>query len=414
MSPRFHAVILAAGLSSRMGGFKPLLPLGGETLLSRAAGLFREAGVTEITAVAGHRADETLAEAGRLGLAGIVNPDFAEGMFTSARAGLAAVPDGVDAVFVLPVDIPLVRPATVRRLMERFAGADRTRALTPSFGSGAEPGHPPLIPAGLVPDILAWQGAGGLRGALEGLAAKSGRPPAEALELVPVADRNILFDLDHPDDYQEAIRRWQRRGVPTPEEAEALLDLQEVPAKGRAHARAVAEAALACARALEAAAARPDDAKEVAGDAALADLPPDSGLDHELILVSGLLHDIAKGQPRHERAGGRLLDDMGFFSAARIVGAHRDIAPEDAPRITERELVYFADKLVRCDRFVGVARRFQEKLDLFAGDAEATAAISRRRANALDMQRRIEAAAGRDVASILAEVMDVSEAGPCA
>lgn len=219
MSGRFAAIILAAGLSSRLadptlphGGFKPLLPLDGETLLGRAAALFRAAGVDEIHVVTGHREAEVLAEAERLALSCVHNPDFARGMFSSARAGLAALPHGLDATFVLPVDIPLVRPATLQRLQAAFSGQP---ALVPEFLG--EPGHPPLIAAWAAPFILEWSGEEGLRGALAALCAFAGCPGGPLR--VPVPDADVLFDLDRPKDYREALRRVARRGMPTAETA---------------------------------------------------------------------------------------------------------------------------------------------------------------------------------------------------
>ena len=363
-APRFGAVILAGGLSSRLGRFKPLVQLGGTTLLQRAKELFQEAGVEEIVVVAGHRAPETLAEARRLGLRAVVNEAFAQGMFTSVQAGLRALPPGLDAFFVLPVDIPLVRPHTLHLLQERFAAA-KAAVLHPLFEGRR--GHPPLIACRHAAGILAWDGTNGLLGALEDLEARFG-----AAE-IPVADQNIHFDVDAPEDLAEALLRYERRGIPTPAEALALLDLHQAGERGHAHGRGVARVALAMTRALNA---------------------QGGALDLELVESAALLHDIAKGQPRHEAAGAALLDSLGFDRAARIVAAHRDIPPEDAPELTERELVYFADKLVRGSERVSVAERFQQKLDLFAQDPEATAAIGQRLRNALAMQRRIQAATG--------------------
>lgn len=371
---RAAAVILAAGQSSRLGGFKPLALLGGETLLERAAGLLRQAGVEDILAVAGHRAPETLAEAERLGIRAVSNPEYASGMFSSVLAGLravAALNPRPDALFILPVDIPLVRAHTLRLLLERFAASrkappEQTPAVLHPVFLGQR-GHPPLLHAHRLPELLAWSGENGLRGGLNALARLHG-----AVE-TPVADENILFDVDDQPALAEARRRLARRDMPTPQEALALLALHNAGERGLAHGRGVAEAALALAR-------------------ALAGKNPD--LDLELVEAAALLHDIAKGQPRHEAAGAALLDSLGFHAAARIVAAHRDIAPENAPRITERELVYFADKLVQGSTRVPVRARFQQKLDLFAHDPDATAAIRRRLDNALAMQQRIEAAAG--------------------
>jgi CTP:molybdopterin cytidylyltransferase MocA len=380
--PRISAVILAAGLSSRLGVHKPLVALGGASLLERVAGLFSAMGVTDVIAVAGCRDQETAAEAERLSGLGmplrcVRNERFAEGMFSSVAAGLAALPSGCDAFFVLPVDIPLVRRQTLRWLLEGLAAHgrdDRPAVLYPVFGGLR--GHPPLLDARLAPPVLAHPGAGGLAGALAELEAGGA---AVALD-VPVADANIHFDVDTPQDLLAARRRVERLDIPAPAEAEALLMRFGAGERGLGHGRGVARAALALARALNARGAN---------------------LDLELTEAAGLLHDIAKGAAGHEQVGATLLEGLGFAPLARIVAAHRDIAPQDSPEITERELVYLADKLVRGSARVPVAQRFQEKLDAFADDPEVAAAIRRRLTNALAMQARVEAAAGADIESIL-------------
>lgn len=397
--PRFAAVILAAGMSTRLGAHKPLAELAGQSLLERAAGLFRDAGAAEILVVAGHRAAETCAEAARLAAQGlpvrcVVNQRHAEGMFSSVLAGLAALPPsgdaGPDAVFVLPVDIPLVRAHTLRLLLERFAHAPaeaRPAVLHPVFAGRR--GHPPLMDARRAGEIAAYTGQDGLAGALAELEARHG-----ALD-VPVADRNIHFDVDAPDDLAEAQRRAARLDIPAPEEAEALLGLFGAGERGLAHGRGVARVACALAQAI--------NARRAGGPA----------LDLALTEAAALLHDIAKGAAGHEQAGATLLDGLGFGRVADIVVAHRDIAPPDgagtreqtpeevAPELTERELVYLADKLVRGSARVSIQARFQEKLDSFVDDEEISAAIRRRLANALAMQARVEAAAGAGIEAIL-------------
>jgi len=364
---KLAAIVLAAGKSTRLPRFKPLLRLGGLTLLARAAGLLRQAGLDEIVAVSGHRADEVQAEAGALGLCPVFNANFEAGMFSSVRAGLQALPDGLDGAFMLPVDIPLLRPATLRTLAERFrqTGAE---ALLPTFQG--QPGHPPLIAASSFPQILAWDGAGGLARALATL----------RCERLPVADQEILYDIDDEAALSGAEARLARLPEPSPAEALALLELHGVGERGLAHGRGVAEAALLLARALNARGA---------------------GLDLELIEAAALLHDIAKGQPRHEQAGARLLDGLGFPRTAGIVAAHRDIDPAQVERLGERELVYLADKLVRGPERIGVARRFQEKLERFGQDPEAMRAIRQRLAHARAMLALVERAAGQSLAEML-------------
>lgn len=366
-SARLAAVILAAGHSTRLPRFKPLLKLGGQSLLARAASLFRQAGAEEIIVVTGARAGEVAGEARALNVRPVLNADFEAGMFTSVQAGLAALPPDIAATFVLPVDVPLVRPATVRALAERFRQG-QAQVLIPTF-HGA-PGHPPLLNASALPQLLAWGGQGGLAGALSTL-------PCEPL---PVADCQILFDVDDDAACAEAEARLSRLDLASPQEALALLDIHAAGERGLAHGRGVADVALALAQALN-----------VQG----------AGLDLELVEAAALLHDIAKGQPRHELAGAQLLAALGFTRTADIVAVHRDIDPAGLKRPTERELVYLADKLVRGAQRMGIVQRFQEKLVRFAGDEAACAAITRRLGHALGMRELVERSAGRRLEDIL-------------
>ena len=356
--PGTTAVILAGGLSSRMGsGFKPLLPLAGVSALALVADSFRRAGVADIVVATGHRALEVTAEAARLGIRAVHNPRYETGMFSTVAAGLAALPPGTDRVAVTPVDVPLTRPATIARLLARLDEADAPPVVYPTFSG--QRGHPPCLDAAIVPAILAHDGDGGLRRAMAPF----------AFEEIPVPDANILADMDTPEDYAALRLLAERLDIPTPAEAEALLAIKGVPPQGLAHARGVAAVGTALARAL-----------------ADAGLP----LDLPLVKAAALLHDIAKGRPHHEAEGGNLLASLGFDRAAGIVAAHRDIdLPDDAP-LTEREIVYIADKFVFGRWLVPVTDRFQQKLDLFAADPEATAAIARRRQNALRVLGRIE------------------------
>lgn len=369
---RFGAVILAAGLSTRMHGFKPLLPLGGKSLLARAGELFRRAGAVEIVAVTGHRAAEVRAESSRLGLKTTHNPDFESGMFSSVRAGLGALSPDLEAAFVLPVDIPLVRLSTLRQMLERLERLPNgvVEVFTPWFRG--EPGHPPLLRSAAVARVLEAPAGESLRTVLADL----------TQERLDTADAGILFDMDTAADYTRALHLWERRGAPTPLEALTLLELRGVNERGLAHARAVTRVALVLARAL---------------------VRTGSRLDLPLLESAALLHDICKNGLRHEAAGGRLLDELGFPKAARIVASHRDVDPARSGRISEREIVYLADKLVRGPMLVGLEERFREKLEQFAQDPEAQAAIRGRRDNARAMLARFEAEAGQAMDQVLAQ-----------
>lgn len=357
-----EALILAAGLSERMGAFKPLLPLAGPTALERCCALFRAAGVERVTVVCGHRGDEAAAEARAAGATAVPNPDFRQGMYSSVRTGVAALAPETAAFFVLPVDIPLVRPATVRRLLDA-AGEGGWDVLYPVFAG--ERGHPPLLAARLAPAILEYSGEGGLRAVLEARAA--------AARDLAVADAGVLRDMDLSEDYAAMAERAARLEIPTDEEIAVLWDLAGTSQETRDHCRAVARAAAGLCAALERAG---------------------QPVDGDLARSAALLHDLAKGQRRHEEAGALFLERHGLGALAPSVAGHRDLALGPGEPFTAREVVFLADKLVRGVESVPLEQRYREKMDQWAHDPAVQAEISGRLDRARDVAARFATLAG--------------------
>ncbi|MBV5316762.1 MAG: HD domain-containing protein, partial [Desulfobulbaceae bacterium] len=175
--------------------------------------------------------------------------------------------------------------------------------------------------------------------------------------------------------------RFDRRRFPTLLESQTILEhLHPLSVKGLAHGHMVAEVATALCEAINR-----HDGRE---------------LDPELCRVCGLLHDIAKGQARHEQEGARWLRELGFDQAAGIIAAHKDLDWSPGMAISEREVVHLADKLVRGDQIVNLEERFEEKLLLYQGDAEAVRAIRSRYEQARRVAAAIEQAAGQPLATI--------------
>jgi molybdenum cofactor cytidylyltransferase len=357
------AIILAAGYSSRMAGFKPLMTLGGATLLAHCARLFKVAGLQHIVVVTGHRGEEVGREASRLGLTTLSHPEYPRGMFSSVKKAVSHL-GKVDGFFLLPVDTPLIYPATVSRLISCYDGRS---VILPVFDG--EQGHPPLIPSHLIPVILAHDGRGGLRTIL------NAQPCLE----IPVWDRGVLLDADTADDFAILVRRFSRLGCGEPEEAMALAS-QVMPDKGVAHGCAVAGVAVALGARLNSRGCT---------------------LDLNRIHNGALLHDIGKGEPDHEVWGGELLKRLGLKGLAGIVAAHRSLPPPADGHLTEKEIVCLADKLVRGSRRMSVKARFAEKLTLYADDPEARAAVQRRMAEILALQELVEQQAGCTVAEMV-------------
>lgn len=187
----YAAVILAGGLSSRMGAFKPLMKLGSATLLERCVLLFHGADVRNVIVVVGHRAKELIPELTRLDCAYVLNEHYRDGMFASIQAGLRALPAHCQAFFLLPVDIPLVSPTTVLNLIDGHNRDPSISVFHPKHH--LQRGHPPLFSAQLAGAILAYHGSGGMRGFLN----EYGRNAVE----IPVDDPFILLDADTPEGF---------------------------------------------------------------------------------------------------------------------------------------------------------------------------------------------------------------------
>jgi molybdenum cofactor cytidylyltransferase len=371
----FSAIVLAAGYSTRMQAFKPLLALGRERVVERTVAMFKDAGITDIVVVVGHRAADLRPILAPLDVRCVENPDYSKGMFCSIVAGVRALPPACDGFFVHPVDIPLVRPYTVARIVAAFA-AGRMGVVYPIFAG--QRGHPPLIDAGLAPRLLEWAGKGGLRGFLDGI-------DVEQVYL-PVADEAVCLDMDTPADYQRLRDRFDHLGVPTIDECRVLMDeIVELPPRIKNHCHRVAAVA-----------------RQVAVAVAAAGLP----IDVDQVHTAALLHDIARLQKDHAAAGARLLASHGFSRIAPAVAAH--MALEDGCRdpIDAAQIVYLADKLVDGDRLVGLARRFARAKAQFGRDPSAAAAIERRLAAAQSIQERVETITGRSLDALIGAVAD--------
>ena len=187
---RIGAVVAAAGLSSRMGAFKPLLDLDGETLIRRGVNTLLRVGVEPLVVVTGRGAAQIAAHLSDLPVETVHNPDYAESqMLDSIKLGLSELQDRADRVLILPGDAPVFSEATVRLLLAR-----EEDMCCPSCGG--KKGHPVSIRAGLIPKILAYTGEGGLAGAMASLG---------TLTLVENDDAGILLDADTPEDYAKML-----------------------------------------------------------------------------------------------------------------------------------------------------------------------------------------------------------------
>jgi molybdenum cofactor cytidylyltransferase len=153
--PRVAAVVLAAGESSRLGAFKPLLPWpaeeSAEPLVAYQVRQLLTAGAVPVIVVTGNRAAEVGVVARSAGATVVHNPCYEEGKATSVRVGVAAAPEDTP-LLIVGVDQP--RPAWLfHRLIETLGTADEL--VIPTYRGRR--GHPPLFAARLRAELLAVQ-----------------------------------------------------------------------------------------------------------------------------------------------------------------------------------------------------------------------------------------------------------------
>jgi molybdenum cofactor cytidylyltransferase len=186
------AVVLAAGLSTRMGKHKLLLPLGGEPLIRRVVKAVGDAGFDEVLVVVGHDAEQVLDALSGLPIRQAFNPDFATGMGSSFRAAVLNLPDSEAAMFAL-ADQPFVTSLEYRKVLETYR-QQHTPIVSVRYGEVMAPPH--LFAREFFPELAAL--THGARPVL-----LSHRDQTTILML----NSDLLVDVDTPEDYEDVKRR---------------------------------------------------------------------------------------------------------------------------------------------------------------------------------------------------------------
>jgi len=133
---RTGAVILAAGLSSRMHEFKPLLELGDSTIIVRAIENLKTAGASPVIIVAGYKADQLMDYLWPLDIMFVRNENYASSqMFDSVKLGISRAAGLCSRILITPADVPLIEQDTFKQVMECPGALVRPVC-------GGRPGHP--------------------------------------------------------------------------------------------------------------------------------------------------------------------------------------------------------------------------------------------------------------------------------
>jgi molybdenum cofactor cytidylyltransferase len=198
-------ILLAAGASSRFGSPKMLSPVppDGRLLLARVIETWREAGIDDLLIVLGCGADairdaleENLLrrvrwdEPAGASVRFVASPNWENGMFSSVKAGLAAVGPDSTHFAISPADLPFLSKESLRRVLHEAALVDQNSVVVPTHARRR--GHPLVIPAALRSRILSWPDTDRLSRVFD-------EPDVRVLHLEGFDDA-ILRDVDRPQD----------------------------------------------------------------------------------------------------------------------------------------------------------------------------------------------------------------------
>ncbi len=185
------AVILAAGLSSRFGDDPPkqLAKIDGVPQIRRIACQALAADFREVIVVVGHRAEEVKAALAELPLRLMNHPDYASGLSSTVRAGLAAVNSQAAAALFIPCDQPFLDRATLQRLIAAYRHG-RQEIVVPTHRNRQR--APVLWDRSLFDELATLTGDQGARQLLS--------RHRERIHTVEIADGRLVADFDTPED----------------------------------------------------------------------------------------------------------------------------------------------------------------------------------------------------------------------
>jgi molybdenum cofactor cytidylyltransferase len=198
---RVAAIVLAAGRSTRMGAVnKMLAEIGGKPLVRIAAEQAVASRAQPVIVVTGHEREKVEAALKGLPLRLVHNPDFSEGLGSSLKAGIAAVPESADAAIVCLGDMPQVDAVLINRLIAAFDPERGALIVVPSIDGRR--GNPVLWSNRFFHDLMSIQGDIGARHLIGSY--------AEAVVEVPVGGQAALTDVDTPESFSAVKAEIER------------------------------------------------------------------------------------------------------------------------------------------------------------------------------------------------------------
>ncbi len=190
------AIILAAGFSTRMGQQKLLLPVEGEAMVVRVVRAAIQAGLSPVIVVTGKDHDAVSDATANVGGSCQRNPEPEQGMLSSVRIGLAAMPDDCAAAAVLLGDQPSVSVPLVSALVREYESSG-SGIVVPVYAGRR--GHPLIFSMHYREAVMTRYDDTGLRGLL--------KENANVVRELACDDVGVTIDVDTPEEYRAEMER---------------------------------------------------------------------------------------------------------------------------------------------------------------------------------------------------------------
>jgi molybdenum cofactor cytidylyltransferase len=187
---RIAAIVLAAGRSTRMGAANKLLAeVGGRPMVRHAVEAALASRARPVLVVTGHQVDDVRASLAGLDVTFVANPDFAQGLSSSLKAGIRAVPADAAGALVLLGDMPRIEAEHLDAMIAAFVSEGGEPIVVPVHRG--QRGNPVLWPAELFGEMLALDGDAGARSLLT--------KHAHGVREIDLGTDAVLMDIDTPD-----------------------------------------------------------------------------------------------------------------------------------------------------------------------------------------------------------------------
>ena len=193
---KIGGILLAAGLSTRMGEPKQLLPFGKSTIVETVVDSMLMSKLDSVTVVVGHCAGQVQEKLAAQPIQIVFNADYREGMLSSAQCGVRTLDKTTDAFALMLVDQPFITPPLIDTVVNAYNQTEKGIAV-PSYNHRR--GHPTIFHRRYAGDILALGAdSGGVRTLF--------KTYTDDIHYVTVDTDWVLRDIDYREDYKRALR----------------------------------------------------------------------------------------------------------------------------------------------------------------------------------------------------------------